>query len=234
VQILINHLTRMQSGFICTAGIDLATNRHIRPVVRGVGLSTSLLAAEGGPFAIAAVVDLGPTKYVGRIPELEDYRFDARKARCIRQTSWDEFWELLTRIAKPSLSEIFGPELTRRGPLSCATDLGKGSASLGCLIPQPAPCLSLQSRPGRPAQIRMRVGDGNFDLDLSVTDIRLYGPDHLTPDMAVLERIAVRLQASPRVVLSVGLGRPFAGSSSLPPVHWLQVNNIHFPDNLVW
>ncbi len=234
MQILVNHLTRMQSGFICTAGIDLATSRHIRPVVRGAGLRTDLLASAGGPFGIASVVDLGPTKYVGQPPESEDYLFDARKARRIRHTPWEEFWDLLTRIAKAKLSELFGPELTRRGPLSCGTDAGRGKTSLGCLIPHPAPRLSLQARPGRPAQVRMRLSDGEFDLDLGVTDIRLYGPDHRTPDTAVLERIARRLQGTVQVVLSVGLGRAYSGSADLAPVHWLQVNNIHFRDDLVW
>jgi hypothetical protein len=234
MRILINHLTRMQSGFICTAGIDLATHRHVRPVVRGAGLRSDLLATNGGPLALAAVVDLGPTKYVGQVPETEDYLFDARKALLIRHATMDEFWSCLARSAKPTLAEVFGEELTPRGPSSCGTDLGKGKVSLGCLLLNGRPVLSLCSRPGKPDQPRMRLCDGRFELDLGVTDIRLSGPDHHTPDRDVIQRVAQRLRDGSELILSVGLTRPFSGTAGLPPVHWLQVNNLHFHDNLVW
>jgi hypothetical protein len=31
--ILVHHLTRMQPGFICVAGLDADTERHVRPVL---------------------------------------------------------------------------------------------------------------------------------------------------------------------------------------------------------
>ena len=80
----------------------------------------------------------------------------------------------------------------------------------------------------------MRVTDGELDLDLGVTDIRLYGEDHVTPDRETVNRLAKRLADGTVVVLSMGLTRPFAGSSNFAPVHWLQVNNIHLEDDPIW
>ncbi|HXH09492.1 MAG TPA: hypothetical protein VNP04_06995 [Alphaproteobacteria bacterium] len=76
--------------------------------------------------------------------------------------------------------------------------------------------------------------DGNLDLDCGVTDIRLYGNDHVTPNTKEVERITKRLKSSAGLILSVGLTRPFAGSPDFPPVHWLQVNNIHLRDDPAW
>ena len=80
----------------------------------------------------------------------------------------------------------------------------------------------------------MRVYDGDYDLDLSVTDIRLYQADHVAPNTDLVARIERRLNSDTGVILSVGLTRPFASSPDLPPMHWLQVNNIHLNDDPTW
>jgi hypothetical protein len=67
-----------------------------------------------------------------------------------------------------------------------------------------------------------------------VTDIRLYGADHVTPDAAIVQRVAERLQGAPEVILGVGLTRAFRGADDEPAMHWLQVNNLHFPNDPVW
>jgi hypothetical protein len=232
MQIVVNHLTRMQEGFICVAGVDRQTGRHVRPVGQQP-LAVTLLARNGGPFDMAAVVDLGRTKPVGAPPEQEDHLFDPKSARRLGDLSADEFWSLLAGLAKPSLTEIFGLVLTARGPRSCALDLGCGNASLGCLKAS-HPHLSIRSIQGRRSQVRLELHDSQFHVDLGVTDIRLYGPDHLTPDAEKVREVATRLQGTREVILSVGLTRAFSSSSNLPPVHWLQVNNIHLPDNPAW
>ena len=79
----------------------------------------------------------------------------------------------------------------------------------------------------------MKVTDGEFHLDLGVTDIRLYQHDHITPDNTVVDRVARRLASHNDVILSVGLTRAFKGTER-EPVHWLQVNNIHLKENAVW
>ena len=76
--------------------------------------------------------------------------------------------------------------------------------------------------------------DGEFDLNCGVTDIRLYGNDHVTPDTKEVERFAKRLKSSIGLIICVGLTRPYASSPDFNPVHWLQVNNIHLQDDPIW
>ena len=45
-------------------------------------------------------------------------------------------------------------------------------------------------------RIRIQFQSGQYEFELGVTDIRLYGPDHVTPDPQVVERTAERLQAA--------------------------------------
>ena len=111
LRILVNHLTRMQPGYFCVAGVDVGTARHVRPVLRRGRLTTELLRPNGGPFDLGSVVDLGPTTHAGHPPELEDYRFDPSQARWLFDENPDDFWDLLDGLARDSLEEIFGPEL---------------------------------------------------------------------------------------------------------------------------
>jgi len=231
--IFINHLTRMREGHFCAAGLDAIRCKHVRPVLRRRNLSTSLLARNGGPFDMAVAVQLDRARPAPSTPEVEDYLFDPRRARPLGAVSPDRFWRLLCRVAKPTLSELFGPDLVRRGAASCAVDKGKGMASLGCLLPAARPILLVRHQSGKD-KIRMKVTDGKFYLDLGVTDMRLYQDDHVTPDRRVVERVARRLTSQDDAILSVGLTRPFAKTNEQEPVHWLQVNNIHLKENPLW
>jgi hypothetical protein len=236
VETLIHHLTRMRPGFFCTAGIDLATGHHVRPVVQGLQLGVGHLRGHGGPFDIGAVVDLGLSWHIGRPPEVEDHLFMPRQAKVSRHAMPSELWSWLTRLAQPNLRQIFGPDLTPRGLGRCGVGVGKGQVSLGCLKPRRCSHLHTQPRAGKPPQVRVRVHDGAYDLDLAVTDIRVYGPDHVTPDDAIIRRVEQRLRLNEEVILCVGLSRPFQPSSgsSSQPLHWLQVNNLHFNDDPIW
>jgi hypothetical protein len=234
MQIVVNHLTRMQPGFVCVAGLDLERGEHVRPVVSSGRLSARLLASHGGPFDVAAIVDLGAARAVGRPPETEDHLFEPRQTARLGTMDADEFWDRLQNVAVTRLWDLFGRELRARGPEACAVDVGKGLASLGCLVPTGTPELYVRPRPPRPSQIRLRASDGRFNLDLSVTDVRLYGADHVTPDEALVERVARRLKSGVGVVLAVGLTRATGGSPDYPPLHWLQVNGIHLEDDPAW
>jgi hypothetical protein len=183
---------------------------------------------------MAVAVDLGTPRPTAQKPEVEDHVFDPSATRAIRTLRGNLFWELLTRIAKPKLVDIFGPDLIKRGARSCAVDVGRGIASLGCLVPHPYPELFLSSRPDKPDQIRLVFTDGEFDLNCGVTDIRLYGDDHVTPDTKEVERFVKRLKSSIGLILCVGLTRPYASFPDFSPVHWLQVNNIHLQDDPIW
>lgn len=225
MRIVVNHLTRMQPGYICVAGIDPETSEHIRPVLWG-RLPAALLARYGGPFDMAALVDLASVTKAGKPPEVEDRHFERQRAHRIASVPAGEFWRQMQRVAKPSLSDIFGSALRQQGR-ACVTPAGTGSASLGCLLPASPPVLSMDAQ-GKP---RMDVTDGVFTVNVSVTDLRLYQGDHVTPDEAVIARVAERIQAGAGVILSVGLTRPYPADN---PKHWLQVNNIHLEDDPAW
>jgi len=234
MRIVVNHLTRMQRGYMCVAGVDMDTGHHVRPVSAAGRLSTNLLVRNNGPFDMRVVVDLGTHTSLRRRPEVEDHVVDLSRVRTIGTLKAGKFWSLLTRIAEARLRGVFGDDLTAVGSESYAVEVGKGSASLGCVVPRGHPTLYIRRRSDRPSQIRLRFNDGDFYPDCGVTDIRLYGNDHVTPNEALVQHIARRLQSNVAVVLSVGLTRAFKSKPEFDPVHWLQVNNIHFEDEPTW
>ncbi len=235
MRIVICHLTRMRAPHVCVAGIDMETQRHVRPVLPGSQqLMNSLLHDRGGPFDIGVEVEFGPTTTVVRRPEVEDRVCKPAQTRAVRTLPDTEFWSLLNGASSRRLKEVFGNDLSPMGATSCGVSEGRGAASLGCLIPANRPRLSLRARPGRPAQIRIWLTDGEFHLDLSVTDVRLYEADLATPAERVVREIDRRMRRGVGVILSVGLTRLFATSPQYPAVHWLQVNNIHLEDRPVW
>jgi hypothetical protein len=196
-------------------------------------LSADFLARRLGPFEIAHEIDIGATEYVGKVPEIEDYRFDYRRALSVRVLKPEVYWRLLSRVARRSLRDIFGPQLEATG-VAYSLPEGQGDASRGCVSPQGRPTLFLQARPERPPQVRMRFSDGGCNEDASVTDIRLYGADHVTPDAEKVEQVNERIHQNVELILSVGLGRPYAAGPDAAPRHWLQVNNVHLADQPVW
>lgn len=233
MRIAVNHLTRMQSGFMCVAGVDGKTGKHVRPVTGG-RIPVSQLSRYGGPFDIAHIVELGRAKPVGEQPETEDHQVKLKRSRFVEMLDEDRFWMMLRRLSHDRLSTIFGAALTPRGRSSAGVDPGQGSASLGVLSLDETPELYVRKRPDRTDQIRMRLTDGQFDLDLGVTDIRLYGNDHQTPDRDIVARVRKSLSAADEIFVSVGLTRPFYPAMDRPACHWLQVNNVHLENNPCW
>ena len=233
----VSHLTRMQRGTVCVAGLDVETGRHVRPVPPMGVLQSRVTATRGGPFDMATVVDLGLTRPVPSPPETEDFEFTWWHARAIRHVEPGLFWERLQFVARPSLATLFGPQLRTIGRASsrrAVTDLGTGCASLGVLIPRGQPGLTLSAKPDGRAVVRVALTDGDMSLDLSVTDLRLYADDGVRPDVEMIHNVADRLARGVPALLSVGLTRPFSARPDEPPLHWLQVNNIHLQDEPAW
>jgi hypothetical protein len=229
VQILVNHLTRMQPGYVCVAGVDVNTMEHVRPVLRYGRLTTDLLRRNGGPLDIGSVVDLGPTAYAGHAPELEDHYFDPARATWLFDDSPDDYWEFLNQVACESLAEIFGPDL-EQGDESCTIEVGEGRASLGCLAQEECPWLYVDHR----GTVRMVLECVTPSVDLSVTDLRLYESDHKTPRRNLVANVQERLDAGVEAILSLGLTRPWRKQGDTAERHWLQVNNIHLKDDPLW
>ncbi len=229
MQILVNHLTRMQPGYVCVAGVDLENKEHVRPVLRRGRLTTDLLRPNGGPFDIGSVVDLGTTTYAGRAPELEDHRFDPAEAKWLFDDNPNDFWEALEGMARDSLGEIFGSALELWDE-SATVDVGEGRASLGCLKPEKQPWLYIDYR----GTVRMVLDYLMPSVDLTVNDLRLYERDQRTPRRDLVSSVQSRLEAGAEVILSVGLTRPWQKRGDTEARHWLQVNNIHLRDDPLW
>ncbi len=224
MQIIITHITKMRGHYICVAGIDPSARKHVRPLAN-VQLDRNLLRKNGGVFEIGALVDLGPTRYVGRAPEVEDHKFSLRNLRYVRRVMAAELWDCLTQTAAQSLGAIFGKDLRSNGR-GCTVALRSGDASLGHLQVARLPRLGVNQQ----NKVRIMISDGTFSLDLSVTDIRLYENDHVQPRQNVVAAIAARFPKT-QVVLAVGLSRPFQKTADAPPCHYLQVNNIHLEED---
>lgn len=229
MKIVVNHLTRMQPGYVCVAGIDLQTNAHVRPVLANRRLTTDLLKRNGGPFDIGVVVDLESTQHRGGPPEVEDYVFDSSNASAVRELSSDRFWKLLKGLAQTKLSKIFGSDLKSHGR-GCAVDVGTGTASLGCLVPSRPPQLEINSYD----KVRINFTDGAFTVDLSVTDLRFVHQDQQRPRSRVVQDVQARINNGIGVILSVGLARAWRKPGDTAPRHWLQVNNVHLEDDPTW
>ncbi len=141
VTIVVNHLTRMQRGYFCVAGLEVRTGRHVRPVLQGQRLPTALLARNGGPFDIGVVVDLGRVRPTPEPPEVEDHVFDASSVSAVRPETPDRFWQALRRAARPTFREIFGEELRgQRGAILRRRRWGRIrliGMSLPCQSPHP-------------------------------------------------------------------------------------------------
>jgi hypothetical protein len=234
MKLAVIHLTRMKRGSVCVAGVDVATGQTVRPVLPRSAISDQLCSRRGGPFDMATVVDLGTVRPVPQPPELEDHEFTPWHARAIQQINPKLFGEMLGYLAKPTLRELFGPALRQAGRTGAIVDVGEGSASLGCLAPSGQPQIVIEERDDRAPSIRLQFADGAMRLNLSVTDLRFWEDDHVTPRYDVVQDVSRRLDQGIPCLLSVGLTRPFASRAEEAPVHWLQVNNIHLEDNPAW
>ena len=234
MRIVINHLTRMHGGHICTAGVDLQTGRHVRPVLDGGPLPFYLLSQYGGPFEMARIVDLGSPRATPVPPHIEDCVLVPSCAKLVRRACPKEFSRVLDEIAQPTLAEIFGDCMRPAGSGAFAAEVGAGKVSLGCLPLQgPAELFFKEDhRGGR--RLRMRFSDGRLCVEASVTDLRLFADDHATPNAAAVRAANEGLRNSRNAILCVGLTRPYSPGPNQPERHWLQVNNLHFKDDPLW
>jgi len=228
MRVAINHLTRMQPGYICVAGIDLDTGRNVRPVLNS-RLRRNLLALEGGVFEIGRVVELGVVKYVGRAPETEDYLFDPANAKALEKLSDKQFWNLVSKSAAGSLNEIFGDDLHPQGR-GLALSMNKGKVSLGCLRTKTPPILSIAEFFGK-ERLRVCILDAGTEYWISVTDIRLYEKDQATLKYDQIHRLTQLLRKGEEAVMCVGLARPWLKPGDTERRHWLQLNNIHLKNH---
>jgi hypothetical protein len=226
-RILVTHLTRMQPGYICAAGLVAPEfRRHIRPVLAYGRVPRSLLASEGGVFCLGRVVNLGPLTPRPVPPEIEDHVFEAGACEKVEDVTHGWFWLRIGEASTGSLREVFGPNLAVHGGRPTgAVQIGRGTWSLGILRPSgPVELEKVQS--GDRWELRLKFDDPDLgSVHPPVTDLRLWDADHKTPRHQQVDRIVGRLDGC---LLGVGLSRPFQPRGYPEPLHWLQVNAI-FP-----
>ena len=132
MEIAINYLTRMKSPYICVAGVA-RDGSHVRPVLPYGQIRRIFLGREGGPFSLGHVLDLGLTQPCPARPEVEDVEFIQERVKSVGTLNNDAFLRTLGFLAKPSLQEIFGPDLERMSGTAASVLPSKGKASLGIL-----------------------------------------------------------------------------------------------------
>ncbi len=232
MQLLINHLTRMQPGWICTAGLDLVRGRHIRPVA-GHGLPNRLLDRHGGPLQLGVVVELGASEFCGAVPEIEDRSFEIDQLVVVQQCSLGELHQACSDLAEPTLRDIFGDDLEwlhhERTPWgaswgTAAVEQHRGIRSLGCYWAAGAQLLIIEKEGRR--RVRLRFHEGERAFDVPVTDYRMYLDDQITPNESLINDMASEMVDQPRTLVTVGLSRAYRQTETQPARHWLQVNNI--------
>jgi len=224
MQLIINHLTRMQPGYFCAAGIEPTTRLHVRPVL-DASLRTELLDREGGSFSLGATLDFGQMRFVGRTPEIEDRKFDLEQVRVVESANLNKMMEYCRSVAKNALHEVFTSELIRMGA-SFAIPENAGLYSLGCCWVE-KPMLEIVCEP-EIRRLRLKWNERGQRIAVGVADIRLYEADHRSLNIHEVRQVQRWLDTTDRVLLSVGLSRPYRKSEQDRPVHWLQVNNIHY------
>ncbi len=213
---------------MCVAGIDLATYRHIRPVLPFGRLAVALLQRSGGLFDIASIIDLGVTTGAGSVPEIEDEQFALDQIHSLGKMEPTAFWELLSRVTQPSLKAIFGTSLHQYGR-TCAVDENQGQSSLGCLRPANSPFIRVWD-----STIRLEFRDPVFGrLTVRVTDLRMVDVDGM-PRMPLIDSLNERMANGVEALLSVGLARAWQREPDEPSRHWLQINNLHLADDPNW
>jgi hypothetical protein len=223
-QILVNHLTRMSHPYICVAGIDRVSNEHVRPCLTAGRLPATLSSTVGGPFGLGLVVDLGNVTPRPNAPEIEDVVFIPGSAHATQQARPGTFLGILQQVAKPDLASIFGAVIERHGS-TYALPVGQGIGSLGCL--EVHQCHLEVTEWNNKKRIKARIEmDGQLS-HVAVTDLRLYDPANHAVDTAAVTTVNQILAGNTEIMLSLGVGRPFAKAYDVER-HWLQVNGI-FP-----
>ena len=234
MEIVLNHLTRMRGERICVAGIDPASNAHIRPTTPPWDLMTrNLLRENGGPFEIGAVVDLGSTTSDGTPPEVEDRRFSTASANYVRMLSAEEYLALLDDASEPTLEAVFGDQLQRATKWKLGVPVGSGDASLGVIRGPRWQRLGVDReyglRDGRPTRINAAVHAEDGQAYAPVNDLRFFD-DRGFVDEDVVAKANARLSTGVDSFLMVGLTRPHAAGESDGEYHWLQINGLCLVD----
>jgi hypothetical protein len=228
MQLVVSHITRMEAPRICVAGFDPLTLAHIRPTSPpGDPLTRRLLGAEGGPFRMGALVDIGAITPDPSPPETEDHLFKANGARHMRDLDDDVFLDQLTAMRTADLGSAFGHELERIGR-TYAVEPGQGGSSLAVLRAERRPLLKVMY-----GKLRLHYNDAEPPASLPVNDVRFFEADHATIKTSAVDSVSRRLRRGVDAFLMLGLTRAWSKPGETHERHWLQLNGLCLADRAV-
>lgn len=229
MQLVFNHITRMQAPRICIAGIDLQTHRHVRPTTPPTDLITrTLLREELGPIAMGALVDVGLVTPEPSPPESEDHAFQTANVEYVRDLNDQEFLDLLDNVRDKDIQTAFGPELKNVGH-GYAVDAGSGKRSLAVVRADEPPTLIVD----RWGKLRLHVRDLDPAPNLSVADVRFCEGDHKTIRKEVVKDVNERIEDGVGLYLMLGLPHAKQMPWDDRERHWLQLNGLVLDDRPV-
>jgi hypothetical protein len=229
MQIVVNHVTRMQTDErICVAGIDAETFENVRPVTPKTDLITRrLLRENGGPFGPGALVELGDVEPCPSPPETEDHRFETAAASHVEDRTDDEYLALLEEVRKDDIPTAFGPALIEVRPGKLAVKAGGGTCSLAVLqVADPVLHVKFD-------KLYMKFGPTDTQVELRVTDVRFYEPDHHTIRHLRMNDVNARIADGIEAYMMLGLAQRLYDATSGLDLHWLMANGICLADRAV-
>jgi hypothetical protein len=230
-KIVVEQITRTKSGRVSVAGIDLANQKHVRPVLP-YGMSAVVLQSNGGPFDIGNVVDLGESMPDPQKPKVEDHLFQISQTSKMRQADARGFWDLLASVSRRDLATIFGDELVVTETDKAFLPAFAGHASLGCLIPLTRPECFVDAWGMLRIAFVTRLRGKEVRLRLSLSDIRFFNDDN-APVEEVIDYVNARMNIE-YVILGLGVSPSQNASPCYPHIHWLTVNAVHLSGNPIW
>lgn len=231
MRIVVTQVTRMKDSRICVAGVDCDSGCDVRPEPRQGEPHLSvddLDTRAGGLFGLGKVIDLGPVVPRSDPPHTEDRLYFRKEATAVQAMAGPEFWGLVQKRVKPSLSHCFGPSLSKSGK-TCAMAKGTGEVSLGYLKLH-GKAKIVPREDVKKAYLHWRcVSFG--DLETALTDLRFFSVPDFDLKAPLLEEANRRLSAGAPAVLGLGLSRAFAGGDFKEKRHWLQINGLYFEED---
>jgi hypothetical protein len=229
MQLVFNHITRMQAPRICIAGIEPESHRHVRPITPRTDLiRRTLLREELGPITMGALVDIGPVTPEPSPPESEDHAFQTANVEYVRDLNDQEFLDLLDDVRDKDIQTAFGLELKKVGH-GHAVDAGSGKRSLAVVRAGEPPTLIVDSW----GKLRLHVRDLDPAPNLSVADVRFYEDDHKTIRRDIIKDVNDRIEDGVGLFLMLGLPHPKQMRWGDRERHWLQLNGLVLDDRPV-
>jgi hypothetical protein len=230
-ELVITDVTRMQEGRVCVAGYD-RKKMCVRPTLPPPGIHETSLYSKGKPLIFPfAVVEFDLLEHVPEPPHTEDWRYDPRSVRLIKQLSEKEKQDTLKRLCNEDVASIFGAQIYSDPGYYVLN--GEGVRSLGTIHPRHV-LEVVYEKLDDAWKYRLKFDDGRVSYRLTVTDLawRYYcdaqrGIGKSPAEIAT--ELLDQLNAS-QTYLRIGLAR---GWSKFPERCYLQITGVYtFPDYL--